>query len=1082
MKRTTKKVLSLLISAAMVFSLSTAAFAEQATPETIARAETAVEQIQAAKAAVTALEEQSPEIAVQNDAADTVAMFRTGFYENGQKIFSVEESCASLQEAFNRAREYTEANAEAMWSDGRTILLEICLEKDCQECVQVQAMKIPVSFYLNDHTLTARGPCAFLLANGAGMTVMDGGSAGTGKIVGGNSPIFFNGGFDQSVYLNVYGGTFDSTEAFMKDVGSVQEPHVTVTAGRFLHAGPDTSMIAKGYELVDRGGVWNVQEKTDGVATVTGTIDGEWKTVGCATLQKAFTMAASMPDYAQIKLTQNVTESITLDNVSGHTVQLDLNGYIITAANDGPALHLGSNFDNGNLMIVDNFNGQGGVRGGQQVAVQIDKTEQIMPTLYIAAGVYTSDAAPVVVNSGKSQLMGGTFTGAANQPVVEDHSVKYTTTNNGYVYLGGAVFRANDTGYLFRNTVDDAGSYGSLWINSTSDQYGNETLGQFYGNVGDEASLYNVLYVKTGKFDRELNSRFVHTASIQAQEEGMYVVRYGGPVATAGGTTYDGVQDAVHMQGQNGEIVKLLRDTSENVFINPDTNVTINLDGKTLTQKSGGQLNAVINNNGTLTIRGGGALAGTLAMHNENAVTYLESRDQLQGNLADGVAFMKDKVDDMYAIMTYSVKTATQLNNAIGTADKAVKSFYGSTQQLSALTADQMKKANNMAAEEKQLIKDAYNALPKDQTAVQRVLATENYAPLEASRQIVLDLYNACRNHEIDTENKDVVSEVDASKAEVPTTDAEVPVDKRPTAEDAKKAVEKIVAEVTANTAVNDFKDNGLTQVVDLTTLSPEAASAGRLVFSVQVSLQKVELDAQVIKDSNGTVTEIKLPGKTLVFNVEPMVSVDGGTAAKLENDQLNGGSVVFRLPIPAEVTEKYAKVAHEGDADRYIEIKTEDGKKYIELSATHFSVFTVSFTNELPKPVEPEKPAASVQDNGSTNTASNSQSTTTTPKQDDSAYYTCKACGYHDWTAVDGGYKCNHCGYIESVKQLAGYPNVKGTATVGKAAANDKTTKAAMSAIPQTSDDMPVTALAIAAIAALLGLGVTVVLKRKNQ
>lgn len=1069
MKRTMKKVLSLLISAAMVFSLSTAAFAEQATPETAARAETAVEQIQAAKAAVTALEEQSPEIAVQNDAADTVAMFRTGFYENGQKIFSVEESCASLQEAFNRAHEYTEANAKAMWSDGRTILLEICLEKDCQENVLVQAMKIPVSFYLNGHTLTARGQCAFLLANGAGMTVMDGGSAGTGKIVGGNSPIFYNGGTDQSVYLNVYGGTFDSTEAFMKDVhSSVQEPHVTVTAGRFLHAVPDTSMIAEGYELVDRGGVWNVQEKTDGVATVTGTIDGEWKTVSCANLQDAFTMAATMKDYAQIKLVKDVTESITLDNVIGHTVQLDLNGYIITAANDGPALHLGSNFDNGNLMIVDNFNGQGGVRGGQQVAVQIDKTEQIMPTLYIAAGVYTSDAAPVVVNSGKSQLMGGTFTGAANQPVVEDHSVKYTTTNNGYVYLGGAVFRANDTGYLFRNIVDDAGSYGSLWINSTSDQNGNETLGQFYGNVGDEASLYNVLYVKTGKFDRELNSRFVHTASIQAQEEGMYVVRYGGPVATAGGTTYDGLQDAVHMQGQNGEIVKLLRDTSENVFINPDTNVTIDLDGKTLTQKSGGQLNAVIDNNGTLIIRGGGALAGTLAMHNENAVTYLESRDQLQGNLADGVAFMKDKVDGMYAIMTYSVEAATQLTDAIDTADKAVKSFYGSTQQLSALTADQVKNANNMEAKDKQLIEKAYTALKSDETAVQRVLATENYATLEASRQIVLDLYNACRNHAIDTENKDVVSEVDASKAEAPTTDAEVPADKRPTAEDAKKAVEKIVAEVTANTTVNDFKDNGLTQVVDLTKL-PEAASAGRLVFSVQVSLQKVELDAQVVKDSNGTVTEVKLPGKTLVFNVEPMVSVDGGTAAKLENGQLNGGAVKVRLPIPKDIADKYAKVVHAGDADRYLTIYTaENGDKYIEFTTTHFSDFVVTFTDELPKAAETEQATAPVQ--------------TPAPKQDDSAYYTCKACGYHDWTAVDGGYKCNHCGYIESVKQLAGYPNVKGTATVGKAAANGKTTKAAMSAIPQTSDDMPVTALAIAAIAALLGLGVTVVLKRKNQ
>ena len=54
-----------------------------------------------------------------------------------------------------------------------------------------------------------------------------------------------------------------------------------------------------------------------------------------------------------------------------------------------------------------------------------------------------------------------------------------------------------------------------------------------------------------------------------------------------------------------------------------------------------------------------------------------------KGGLADGVAFMKDKVNGMYAVMTYSVETATQLTNAIDTADTAVKSFYGSTQQLS---------------------------------------------------------------------------------------------------------------------------------------------------------------------------------------------------------------------------------------------------------------------------------------------------------------------------------------------------------------------------------------------------------------
>lgn len=593
-----------------------------------------------------------------------------------------------------------------------------------------------------------------------------------------------------------------------------------------------------------------------------------------------------------------------------------------------------------------------------------------------------------------------------------------------------------------------------------------------YTSDVDPIDNHGTVTITGGTFNKKLDESLIAAGYEQVAKEGMYVVQKTAEeenyVAEAGGKKFDLVQMAVYQQGEKGDVVKLLKNVTENVYINANTNVVIDLDGHTLTQKSGGQLNAVIDNNGTLTIRGGGALAGTLAMYNENAVTYLESRDQLQGNLADGVAFMKDKVDDMYAIMTYSVETATRLTKAIGTADKAVKSFYGNTQQLSALTADQVKNANNMKAEDKQLIEEAYTALKSDETAVQRVLATENYAMLEASRQIVLDLYNACRNHEIDTENKDVVSEVDASKAEAPTTDAEVPADKQPTAEDAKKAVEKIVAEVTANTTVNDFKDNGLTQVVDLTKL-PEAASAGRLVFSVQVSLQKVELDAQVIKDSNGIVTEIKLPGKTLVFNVEPMVSVDGGAARKLENSQLNGGAVTVRLPIPKDVADKYAVVAHAGDADRYLTIYTaENGDKYIEFTTTHFSDFVVTFTDELPKAAETEQATAPVQ--------------TPAPKQDDSAYYTCKACGYHDWTAVDGGYKCNHCGYIESVKQLAGYPNVKGTATVGKAAANAGTTKAAMSAIPQTSDDMPITALAVSAIAALLGLGVTVALKRKNQ
>ena len=101
----------------------------------------------------------------------------------------------------------------------------------------------------------------------------------------------------------------------------------------------------------------------------------------------------------------------------------------------------------------------------------------------------------------------------------------------------------------------------------------------------------------------------------------------------------------------------------------------------------------------------------------------------------------------------------------------------------------------------------------------------------------------------------------------------------------------------------------------------------------------------------------------------------------------------------------------------------------------------------------------------------------TATP--DDSQYYTCVACGHHNWTATADGYKCDTCGHLET-KQISGYKNVKGTyaPTVSSA----KTAAATASTIPQTSDEMPIVPIAIIAIAALLGLGVTAYMKKKRN
>lgn len=123
---------------------------------------------------------------------------------------------------------------------------------------------------------------------------------------------------------------------------------------------------------------------------------------------------------------------------------------------------------------------------------------------------------------------------------------------------------------------------------------------------------------------------------------------------------------------------------------------------------------------------------------------------------------------------------------------------------------------------------------------------------------------------------------------------------------------------------------------------------------------------------------------------------------------------------------------------------------------------------------------------NSSGSGSSSSSSTTTnnnTPANTQSGpaieYYTCPACGYHNWTATATGYKCDHCGYVESTKQLSSYGNVKGVYDPQSAAQASAT---AQGAIPQTSDDMPLVGLVVVAIAALLGLGVTVVMKKRNM
>lgn len=107
---------------------------------------------------------------------------------------------------------------------------------------------------------------------------------------------------------------------------------------------------------------------------------------------------------------------------------------------------------------------------------------------------------------------------------------------------------------------------------------------------------------------------------------------------------------------------------------------------------------------------------------------------------------------------------------------------------------------------------------------------------------------------------------------------------------------------------------------------------------------------------------------------------------------------------------------------------------------------------------------------------AQKSVSGSDTSAPDDSVYYTCPACGYHNWTATDAGYRCDHCGYLESVKQLSGYANVKGTYTPGSSGTTTAVT------VPQTGDQSsPALWVALLSVSGLALCGLVLCRRRQH-
>ncbi|WP_308754679.1 hypothetical protein [uncultured Anaerotruncus sp.] len=163
-----------------------------------------------------------------------------------------------------------------------------------------------------------------------------------------------------------------------------------------------------------------------------------------------------------------------------------------------------------------------------------------------------------------------------------------------------------------------------------------------------------------------------------------------------------------------------------------------------------------------------------------------------------------------------------------------------------------------------------------------------------------------------------------------------------------------VEAEVTGNSAAQK-EPEGLKEAVRLESLEiPEDTKEVKL--TVVPTLTAIEAGADVDKTDASNPSADVYP-TTLVFEVVPQATIVSAgnveSVVTLKNDQIKG-AITFRLPIPSTVTARYAKIVHvfsdgSGSETLYPEIETEDGGKFVEVTVSKFSTFTLTFTNSKP-------------------------------------------------------------------------------------------------------------------------------------
>ena len=733
------------------------------------------------------------------------------------------------------------------------------------------------------------------------------------------------------------------------------------------------------------------------------------------TLQDAITNAM-----AQVVLTSNVTESVTIP--AGKSIQLNLNDHKIT---NTAGKHTITN--NGTLTIAGNGT--------------VDNVS------HGRAALYNEKDATAIVESGaftRSQEAG-------NSPSISGGNSWYVVYNDGTLTFNGG-------------TVESTGKFSSLIVSGQNDSSAVMTI-----NNGNFSNGFIVIKAEGGTTN-------ITGGTFNSPEQ---TLQNWDSITTVTGGTLNGAISSWVWENS----------TTNGVTISGDAVVNGNLTAANYDNKSSIASSITIN---------GGKINGELKKRNiDDAAdaTYTGAKFEVTAGtftkkfsasyLASGLA-LKENANGTYTVGEKTVDTKPAEPEKTEVSDNAESKV-------------EVKKEDNITASEVVEAAKSTEIVSKDDATTDKIsqevtnsatvtvngkdVAIDSTEVAEAAKgAISAAATDSSKNFDPDAENKDITIVAVPKLVVEPKAAANNDTDVSMTFDikmlyDVKATVADDVKNMTESNTVTLEKNKEMPAEQVPTVAISLDVSALKIPEGQKVFVRHVKEDGTVYYYEAETKTESGIV-KTITF-----VNPDGFSeftvmANKAVTVKVDGQDVTFTTD---DIGKAFTAVPQDGYNWLGVSINgtvyTTFTKELYDAAYKGEALVGSNAYEEIAKPT----PAPTAAPTATPAPVEGAPVTTAAPTAtpDDSQYYTCAACGHHNWTATADGYKCDTCGHLET-KQISGYKNVKGT--YAPTASSTKPAAAKASTIPQTSDEMPIVPIAIIAIAAMLGLGVTAYMKKKQN